>query len=425
MSSYSEMLNKKFVRDGVWLALSQVLLALCGLLINVLLTREFEVAGFGHFSLGLKVYLIVSLLAVFGCGSSMVKHVAQYKKEPEMLKECINSAMHMGLYSSLFFTLIAWAGVPLIVNLFDEPELAILYWFLPGIPLFTVNKILSGILNGMRSIKALALIQGLRWIVLTLFIIYFIYFGKNELEMMALAFGLTELILLPIGIRSTKKYYRFTFRPSDRWLRRHFSFGGQSMLSTALIDLYNYADVFMLGYFLNAQSVGLYVFASDIAKNLLALANIIQVNFNPIISELWHKNKITQLKAHMKRIRKLSFLIYLPLIVFSIAGYYLFIQYFMEKELMESMFPFTILSAGILLLALFKPFFSLPELTGHPGDNLLINIIVLVLNIILNYAFIFVWDINGVAMATVFSYLFSILLLYIFVKRRLSINIFN
>ena len=181
MSSYSEMLNKKFVRDGVWLALSQVLLALCGLLINVLLTREFEVAGFGHFSLGLKVYLIVSLLAVFGCGSSMVKHVAQYKKEPEMLKECINSAMHMGLYSSLFFTLIAWAGVPLIVNLFDEPELAILYWFLPGIPLFTVNKILSGILNGMRSIKALALIQGLRWIVLTLFIIYFIYIKLNKL----------------------------------------------------------------------------------------------------------------------------------------------------------------------------------------------------------------------------------------------------
>ncbi len=417
--------KKKFVKDGLWLGVSQVILAISGILINIILTQQYGASGFGIFSIGLKVYLILSLLAVFGCGSSVIKHVSQYKDNQREVDQIISSALILSLIASSMVAIMAYFLSPSLLHLFGLTNHQILLYFLPGIPLFTMNKVLLGVLNGKRKIKHLSILQSLRWALILLLVLVAILLNKVEIQQIAIVFPISEAILFPFCWWSARNEFTFSFSPVKNWYRKNVVFGGQVMFSSAIIDLYTYTDVFMIGIFMNTKAVGIYAFASDICKNLLSLANLIQINLNPIISELWHKGEVVKLKNHIRRVRKTTHLIYIPIVLLAVFGYVLFVTHFMGEEFNASILPFIILSGGVFLLSGFKAIYSLPELTGYPGDNLLINFTILLVNILLNYVLLQIWSLDGVALATCISYFTSVVLLYALVKKRLSINIFN
>jgi O-antigen/teichoic acid export membrane protein len=104
-------------------------------------------------------------------------------------------------------------------------------------------------------------------------------------------------------------------------------------------------------------------------------------------------------------------------------GYTLFINYFMEESLVESLPVFYLLSIGLFIYSGFKPAQSIAELCGYPRDNVLLNIIVLAVSIALNAALIPTLGLVGAAIATAASYCTSVVLLHVYAKKKLSVGL--
>lgn len=418
-----EFFRKKFVKDSVWLLASQIVLAVCGFSLNILITKYYGISTFGSFSIAFKIYLIASIFSSFGISVSALKYSAQYAGNPEMLNKSISAAMMFVIVSSLLVTLLAIFLIPAFSFFFNDNSLnGLLLVFFSALPFYSLNKVLALVLNGQRDIIALSVTQILRWILLIVVISIVIFLLHFELTVALLAFPATEfLLLVPTWIYS-KKYFSFSFRNEKKWLLEHFSFGGKSMFSYGISDINNYLDVFIIGYFTGNRMVGIYSFASDITKNLIVVADIFLANFNPIIATFYSTKQLKELKKLIKKIRNITYLIYIPLIISAIAVYFLIIK-FIGAELEESMLPFIILSIGTFFLSGFKPFNAILELAGFPGTKLKMNILIIVVNFLLLLVFINIWGINGVALATTLSYIVSVFLLHWFSVKKLNISL--
>lgn len=419
--TFKEFIKKKFVLDGAWLIASNAIFAICGILLNIVITQYFNADGFGKYSLALRIYMVAALIASIGTGASVVKHVAEYKEDKIAINNCVSSALLIAMLFSIPITGACYLILPVFSQIFHADISGLLNVFFFALPLFALNKVFAGLFNGIRDIKALAISQAGRWILLLMITGVLINRDQN-LENAIWAFPITEAILCLSLLLYSMRYFRFSIAKHD-WIKKHFSFGSKSMTSTAVVDLYSYLDVFMIGIFLDVRVTGVYSFASDIAKNLLILANMIQINLSPIIAELWAKKRIDELRDYIRRIKKVTYLLYIPLVGLAIIAYSIIVEYFLKQNLQESIMPFIILSIGVLVFSGYKPFAGILELTGFPADRLRMNLATMLINFILNLSLIHYWGISGVALATSVSYIFLIVLLNYYTTKRLGLRL--
>lgn len=416
--------DNKFVKDSVWLGASFLLLGVCGIAINVVIAYFLGADALGRFNLSLKIFLIASLIATIGSHSSMVLYAAHHEAKSKALNDSLLAAMTIGLMGSLLVTCLGLWLAPLANELFNVGRIdRILYGFFAAIPLFTQSKILMGLLNGQREIKAYAMIQSLRWVLLSVLIGLFVWY--LPLHFVGWAFAITEFIILVVALIRVRKLVRFALRYSDEWVLKHLNFGYKSIMSNVIIDLYTYSDIFIIGVFMNAGAVGLYSFASDIAKNFHAFTNVIQTNLNPVMANLWKQGKTDQLKLQMRRVRNTTYRLYMPLIPLAAVMYWWAAPYFKDGMFNDSVIPFLVLIIGFGIISGLRPLFSVLEMSGFPADRLRINVIALVLNIGLSLFMVQWWGIFGVALATALTYVISALILNQYARARLKINIFN
>lgn len=419
-----DIFRKKFVKDSIWLLVSQATLALCGFSLNVLITEKFGVASFGNFSMALKIYLIASIFTSLGVGVSGIKYSAQYAGNREMLDKTMSAAMMVVIISALVITALLFFLLPIFGIFLNNISLKeILLILFTALPFYSINKLLILIINGQRDIVAVSIIQVSRWLLLIGMIIISVFLFDFNLSNSLIAFPITEIILVIATWIYSLRYFSFSFRNEISWLKEHFSFGGKSMFSYAISDITNNLDVFMIGYFFNSRQVGIYCFAADIAKNLLVISEIFSANFNPLITSLYFTKRYHELKNHIRNIRNLTFILYIPIILLACAIYYMIIQ--LMPDVRDSFIIFIILSTGIFFLSGFRPFNAILELSGFPGAKLFLNSIIMAVTLLLVIFFINFGDINGVAVAIGISYIVNVLLLNAFSRKKLGISLIN
>ena len=61
-----ELLSKKFVSDSMFAIAAHIFVGISGLIINSLVGIYYSIEGLGIFSQGFSIYLLLSLLAMFG-----------------------------------------------------------------------------------------------------------------------------------------------------------------------------------------------------------------------------------------------------------------------------------------------------------------------------------------------------------------------
>lgn len=416
--------QKKIAKDSLWLLASQVVLAVFGIFLNIIITKYFGIATFGTFSIAIKTYLIVSIFSTFGVGVSALKFSAQYADQRAMLDKSMSAALVVVLISSMLVILVLFFAMPLFSMAFSNISLNdLLEVFFIAIPFYSLNKVLSLILNGQRDIKAVSVIQISRWLLLISLISISIFVLQKDLTFVLLAFPVTELIILSGAWLYCKKYFSFSFSADKNWIKEHFVFGGKSMLFTAFTDLNNYLDVFLIGFFCGSKSVGVFSFAADAAKNLVVIADIVLTSLNPIISQLFHQNRLEELRGTIRKIRNITYLIYIPLCIGAVLVYVLLVNW-LGVGLSESMVPFLVLTSGVFLFSGIRPFISILEFAGFPGEKLKLSVFVMLINFILLVLFINVWGVVGAALAFVFTNLISAILLNWLSVKKLDISLF-
>jgi len=414
-------LKNKFVKDVLWSSGSTVLMGVCGIFINILIGGKYGPTNLGIFNQALSVYLIASIFSVWGIHVSIVKHSAEKKSINESNGSLLSSALAnvIVISGTISFFLILFSEK--LSLLFNSPTLEYsLRNFMIGIPLFSLNKVYMAFLNGKRQMKKFAIIQSFRWINITL-IITIISILNLEIENLALAFPLTEFIILIFFLIHIKvRFYSVTFK----WVRRHFIFGTKSFFSSVIVQINTNMDILMLGYFSSDHDVGLYSIAITVIRGLLGFSGIIQLNFNPVISKLWTENRIDDLKFYIKKLKKYSVIIYTPILILAFLVYPALINNIQSlSEFSFSIYPFYILLVGFFFISIYGYLGGILVQTGLPGIQLKRSIIALVFNFVANLIFIPIWGVQGAATATSLSFFLSIYMLKYYSNKHLSLKL--
>jgi O-antigen/teichoic acid export membrane protein len=420
---FKKIISIKFIKDSIWNLASSTFIAASGIIINTLIGNFYHVEGLGLFNKALAIYSIISILSNFGLTESTVKHVAEFKKEKYVLDILVSTSLYITLRIS--FIVISLLYFYLFINphnFINKPFADLLINLIWGLPLFGLNKVFLGFLNGMRQMKAYAFTQFCRWLIILLFIIVSIL-QKKSLSTMIIAFPVAELIILMWLIFYTSQFFSFTFKRLDFWQKKHLHFGSRSFLVSSIGEVNDKADILIISLFLSNYFIGLYSFASSIAKGILLLYSIIAVNFNPIISELWANHDIEGLKQHIKKIRRVSFYLMIFLSIFFSIAYPLYIKLFMDVSYCASIPIFYILLLGVSFISVFYFVGGILSMTGHPNIQLKITYNCFIFNAIFNIIMLLLTGIIGSAIATSMSYILIIFYINYYSQKKLGISI--
>ncbi|NVJ91207.1 MAG: oligosaccharide flippase family protein [Methylocystaceae bacterium] len=417
-------LDRKFWDDTVWNYGSLAVVASSGLFINFIIAGKMGAQALGVFNQTYAVYVIAAQIAAMAVHDSVQKHVAQHEADRNLCNVVSAAALIHSALTGLLCALVVYVSSTLIGDVLDSPATATgIALTAPGLFLFSVNKVLLGILNGQRKMRFYAIGQAIRGFGIFL-VCFAIAFNNMAASWLGISFTLTEAVLFPyllfVGAPRTVNW-RFEGELKN-WTRLHFSFGSRAFVNGLLSEAYIRVDVIMLGMFLSDEKVGIYSFAAMFVEGIYQLSVVIRTISNPVLVKLLSPLDKLALGAFVRRISGLSFLATAAAatVLFVVFPY---LDMVFNPEMIEAGYPaLMILLGGMTVFSIFVPTDQILLQAGWPGRQSLMMLMNILLNVILNFMFIPIYGLIGAASATAISFVGAGLLLNVLAWRFLGLK---
>ena len=417
----------KFFSDLGLNYLSLVFLGLSGILLNIIIARNYGTSTLGVFNQILSIYIIFPMISSAGIPHSVLHYLPKFNSKSSEVKTIISTALVLvTILSAILIFLFLYLIIPISV-LLDSQEIIIgLKLILPAIFFFSINKVLIyGVINGLREMKRFAIFQSSRYLLILLCLIIFSIFKPDE-SFLPLVFTFSEFILFLIIVIDLSKNLKFWKIEKNffYWIKKHLIFGAKSIFNGLLIEINSRIDILMVGIYLSDNEVGIYSIAALFAEGFLQIFIVIQNNVNPIISRYFSSKRINNLSLYLSKLKKLTYKISILLCMISIFLYKPILDLIIPNYLVSSSFvPFMILTLGITMASGFIPFGNILSMAGLPELNTIYMVSFVSFNIILNFILIPIYGINGAALATSSSYIFAAVFLFTLTKFYLKIRL--
>ncbi len=423
----SPVLDKsgKRLRAGVaWNVASLAVLGLAGIALNVLIGRYFGAAALGVFNQVMGAYILFSMAAAGGINYSLLASVAEAPSDRPRVAGAIVGALLPTVLLAALVTLAFFESRHWIADTLESPGVAIgMRLAAPGLFFFALNKQLLAVVNGMQRMRAFAIYQALRYVlILAGFLILWQrgYAGDELSFVWTFAEGILFVVLaVEVGLQVS---WRLAVDVAH-WSRVHLIFGSRSVLSAMLLELNAKVDIWMLGLWLDDASVGVYSLAANLAEGFYQLIVVLQNNFNPLLAHMIARGARVELEALIAKSRRWivpSF----AAAALAAAALYPWTLPLLAKgpEFRESWSSFAILVAAIGALAAWLPFGNLLLMGKRPAWNTLLMTLVVAVNVAANALFIPRIGIAGAALGTALAFVAFALLLKLFTRRELGVR---
>ena len=357
------------------------------------------------------------MLGSGGINFSVLRSIAS-SKEQELVEIIIGALIPTIILSFLSVLLLSYLAIP-ISKLLESPLLEkSIYFVIPGVFFFSINKVYLGIINGFNQIKKFSLFNISRYllILLNLFLASLNYLKGYKLSII---FSISELILfIVLTFEIKSKFQEFCTKKIIKWIKIHTIYGFKSITGGMFIELNTKVDILLMGYFLSDNYVGVYSFAAFFAEGFYQLLSSLQNIYNPIIAKDISKNLIKKLQLKVNNDKFRIYIIFALISIISLILYYLAINNFKILNLYISSFEvFLILMLGLIFSSGYIPFMNIFAMGDKPLWQNIFTTIYVGSNIMLNYLLIPVFNINGAALATSISAIISFTILKIFSKK--------
>lgn len=426
MSSALE--KQRFESALYWNFASLAVLGISGVGLNLLIGRFYDEAALGVFNQALAAYIFFSQLAVAGLDRSTLKEVAAHAHDRSQLRGIVWGALWptlglSALATALFFCL-RWP----IANFLDSPDTARgIAAATPGLFFFALNKVLLGVVNGLSRMRAFAIYQSLRYVLILVALFGFTWIDVHRANAAYLAFVFTfaeALLFVVLAIE-----FALQLRTSPRsawkpWAQRHWIFGIKSAGSGVLMELNARVDVLMIGFYLEDRWVGVYTFAAMVAEGMYQLLVVLQNMYNPLLARDLALGQTTTLEASIASGKRNT---YLGVAVVGLLAAWIYpwpFDWLVGKSAVaESATAFRGLVLGIVLSAGFIPFAQVLLMGNRPGWHSIYMASTVLLNIVGNAILIPKFGIIGAALATSLAMFLSIFVLRALVRRELQLKL--
>lgn len=417
--------SQKLTRDITYTLVSFAVLALSGIVINLVIARTRDAAALGVFNQAYAVYIIASQLATLGLHYSVLRHAALHAQEAVIRGRVLGTAALAALCLGALAAVIVGSNGWAFTRLFDSPETGRAIAFSAGgLLLFSLNKVLLAYLNALRLMKAFSLLQAGRYLMVMAGVTA-VSVSTMPIEYATLAFLLAEAVTVAGAMLYLWRQGHLAHAALDRgWLDQHARFGSKGLAAGMFAEFNSRIDVLLIGVFLDDRAVGIYSFAAMMVDGIYHVLAMVRLNFNPLLVTVLHNQDEAHASGLLRRSRRLVVPVTMALGIFAVAALWLLATVIApEKNLEQGVPSLVILLAGLTLVSAYVPFDNLLMVTGHPGYQTFQQLVTVAVNAGVAAALLPWLGIEGAALGTAASYLAGIGMLLLLAPRIVGWNL--
>jgi O-antigen/teichoic acid export membrane protein len=420
-------MDSKYARDAVWNYGSFLIQAISGVVINGSILLFLNAEALGVFNQIYAIYAIAGQLFVCGIHDSILKHAAEYSPDEKdrntdslallntVCVAAVACAMCLGFFGVLIFGLLCGP----IGMVFDSRYVSAgIFYLVPGLFFFVINKTLIYMLNGRREMRCFALASGFRAVAIAILVGIIIFFYPS-FDNFGLAFTIAEILVFILLLSWKPLSFNLYGSLFKLWFIRHLQFGLKALIHSLVSEAFIRVDILMLGIFMADSVVGIYSFAAFFIEGIYQVPVVVRNLNNPILVKLLLERNVVRFVTFARKTSLLSFSI--TAVIASAVGviYPWLDSVFDPMVIQQSTVVLWVLLSGMVIYSIFVPFEFSFIAAGMPGVQSLFMFINLITNVFLNAIMIPHFGLLGACTATVISFLFSGVMLNLLCARVL------
>jgi len=421
-----ELKNNQFYSKISLAFIVQVVVLILGFVSNIILAKVLGASGYGLFALSLNWLLMFSLFSRLGFDTSITKFIPIYYSSNDWssIKGLVKaSSLVIFLSSIIIYGIVAFV----ILCFLDLPKYKEIYFltFFCALPFYSLIKINSSIFRAFKMVissLSSSIILSITFAII-LGSLYLIAGNSPTLSTISglyIALSCIVLVLFSCKLSSNFKTFTGKLEPVYHY-RSWFLVSIPLLLIESMQFFLGQTDILMLGVLSTERSVGYYQAAIKISS--ITTFGLSAVNFilAPEISRLYNSKKLKELQEKVTQSSKL-----LLILGFS-ASFFLilfgsFILSMFGEDFKIAYFSTVILIVGQFVNVLTGAVGFLMSLTGYHNIALKVIVISVLINVILNYFLIPIYDIKGASIATAITTIIRNVWMAVLVKKILKIK---
>jgi O-antigen/teichoic acid export membrane protein len=400
----------------------QILSLIIGLFAITIIARMLGPEKQGQYTLAILLPTILYTFFNSGLSISTVYFIGQNKYSDS---EVFHSNFFISILLSLFSISVGLIIVYFLSDyFFANISFKLLLYVLMIIPLIFIQKILHSFLHSKENFSKLNLVVILNQLGLLFFSLLFIWLLNLSVLGAVLSFACTQLLMAIVSYFIIKKEYNlaFSLNFSASYLKESLVFGLKGHASNILTFLSYRVDVFLIAYFIDDVSVGIYSIAVLLVERVWLIPQAVSSVLFARISNLKTDLEKTNFTAFASR--NTIFLTSMSGIVLAIFSPWL-IEILFGAEFNQSVTPFIYMIPGVILFSLSKILANDFVGRGFPQVNSYIALVVALVNIVLNIVLIPDFGLKGAAIATSICYGIDAVIKVIYFSQYNKISFFK
>lgn len=393
-------LSTKFGRDLVLNLAAFVIMGVSGIGMNVIIGQAYGPTALGVFNQLFAVHILLSQLAVVGIHFSVLRHIPEHAENPRTGGAIVASALIATAPPAFIVSVAAWMLTePVSLLLKSEGVRNGMPWIAATVSVFAFNKILMNALNGVREMRAFAIAQGGRFVVMLALLSLLAARGAPSDQLVSVILGAEIAVFLYTAVCCARRFVP-NLADSGTWIRRHLKFGAKGFLSGSMSELNSRVDVIILGIFANDAVVGVYSFAATVAEGFSQIPIVLRNNLNPLLTKAYAGKDLDALVTMASKAKRGTYSGMGALLAVAALVFPLFVHFTVyTPDFAEAGMLFAILCAGLWLGSGYMPLDMYLVQCGYPGWQSGLKAAVLVTNIALNFALVPAFGALGAALA--------------------------
>jgi len=420
------MSDTRLRRDVLWNLVPVVMLAVVGLGLNFMIAKWWGPAALGVFNLVTIALFAFAVIGACGIQFSVLRSVAEVPDDRERVAAVSLGALIPGIAcAAAALGLFMLARGP-ISRLHGSAAVAEgMLWAAPGLFCFAINKILFGICNGLRRMRAFAIYTSLRYSLIAVGLVLARVLDLDH-DHLPVIWTFAEGVLLLVLIGELLATVSLTRGAGWRtWARAHMVYGARGVTATLAQELFSKMDVWMLGAAnISKDLVGVYSLASGLFEGAVQLPTVVQNNLNPVIAHSLAENKPTEVEELVRRTRRW----FVPTMAGACVLGAVAFPLLMPRLLADQTFaagtaPFAILMAGLALSSPYLAFNQILLMANKPGWYTVFLVLVVAVSFVGNLLLIPPLGLAGAATSTSVAVIASAILVRVLARRRVGVQI--
>lgn len=306
----------QFGRHVIIIGIATTLMSIQGIILLPLLAKNLGVYGYGIWSLINTTISLISLVAVMGLGSTMIRFLAAEKSD-ESLREKFFSIFYVVLLSaSILSALLFLYSEQFAITIFKDSSSNIYIKVASfGIIFESLLQISLTYFTAVQKINKLAILKLSSVILNILLVLAVLYVGYHLLAVL-IATVVAKAIIFMVAIIDIIKTIKFESPRRDNQIFTYLSFGLPLILVSGFSWIVQSSDRYVIAYFLDPSSVGSYSAAYALGSLTAIFAHPIGLILYPTVSKAYDDGNLSAVEFYIRN----SFKYYLILAIPSAFG---------------------------------------------------------------------------------------------------------